>query len=272
MLDDVRDANALKVKVQVSGKPGLSTRSARAYLNAPLTSLSAQIQRLSDEGEVVLFGSIGNGLLVAAEVVELAAKEIVGNIDGYHRRFPQLLGIKQASLINELSGEFPAQVVEKALQDLVGGEIVTEKGYLRRADHQIRLDENLEVLSGQIERLLINGGFNPPTLKSLQKDLKLSDAELNAALDVMQQQERIVRMADGSPWAMQKVREAWGILRLLSGGGQGRTMAELREALECPRRFVVKFVEYLDREGLTERREDLRFPGSQFDRKLLFEE
>ncbi len=272
LLDGITDEETLEIKVRISGTTGLRTSFAKAFMNMPLLTFKEHIQRLKDEGKAVLFGSIENGFLAAADVVELAGEEIIGIINGYHHRFPQLMGIKQASLINELSGDFPAQVVEKALQDLVGGEIVMEKGYLRRVDHQIHLDENLEALSGRIERLLIGGGFNPPTVKSLQKSLKLSDAELNAVLDVMQQQERIVRMADGSPWAMEKVREAWGILRPLISGGQGRTMAELREALGCPRRFVVKFVEFLDREDLTERREDLRFQGSQFDGKLSFEE
>lgn len=272
LLDGVADEDTLEIKVRISGTTGLQISSARAFINVPLPTFKEHIQRLTDEGKALLFGSVESGILVSGGVIDAAKKAILAAINAHHRKFPQLLGIKQASLISELSAEFPTQVVEKALENLVNRDIILEKGFLRSARHTIQLDEKLEALSDRLEGLLIDAGFRPPGIGSIQKTLKLTEPELNAAFDVMQQQGRIARMADGSPWAMSNVLKAWRILHSLLADNQGKTMAELREALGCPRRYAVALVGYLDREGLTERREDLRFPGSEYDTKLLIED
>jgi selenocysteine-specific elongation factor len=257
--------SALREKVIIEGKSGLSLASAAMFLNLPHRELRKQVGSLLVDGSVVLVGSAEDGRLVSARVIGEVRDKILQRVDEQHKRFPQLLGVKRASLVADLAEDYAQEIVEFVLEKIIGGEVILDRNHLRRRDHVIQLDPELETKTRQVERLLNIAGLIPPDPSALLKELHLSESELNRILDIMIQQNRVVRMADGSFYSTAVVKEAWGKIKARLEAGGGLTMSELREILGCPRRYAVSLLEHFDRLGLTERREDLRFPGTKFD-------
>ena len=268
ILDKTRGQEALVHKIRESGRAGLTMKAARTFTNAPQVELDDWIHQLVIEGLILKIGIREGARLVSTDIVKEAMLAALQKVDDYHRRQPQILGIKQASLISELSADFPVPVIEHAIGELLKGEVILDKGCIRRFGHVMKLDSSTEALIEQIEDMLEGAAFTPPSFDEIRKRVGLSEAELNRILDVMNQQGRIIRMADGSPWSRNRVREAWEILKPVIGEGQGKSMSELREVLGCPRRFTITLIGYFDSVGLTERREDLRLPGPKFDEKF----
>lgn len=269
ILERASGLEALLEKVNGSSRHGLSTVAARTFMNVSLPDLNEGICQLQDQNAILLMGTLDSGYLVAPEVVQEARAEALTKIDDFHRKFPQLLGLPQASLVSELSPEYPVQVIECAINELLEEDITLDGGYVRRRNHEIRLDSALAAQSDRIEELLDRHGFKPPALDEIRKQLGLTEPELNRVLSVMVQQGRIVRMADGSPWSSKQVRTAWEMLKKEFSGDGGKTMSELREILGCPRRYAISLIEYFDNIGLTERREDVRVPGPRFTESVF---
>lgn len=267
-LEDASGRDTLKQKVRLSGEGGLTMAEARTLMNLPQKIIEELVRELADEESVLLIGTPEAGTIYDREVVQEARQKILARIEDYHRRFPQLLGMTQAQVISELSDKFPAGLLESSISGLLKQDLVLEKGHLRQADHTIKLDPELEKICKEIETLLESGGLSPPNTRVIQKRLGISELDLNGALSVMNQQGRIVRMADGSPWAMSAVRSAWQVVRAELSKGAGKAPSELRETLGSSRRDTITLLEYFDHIGLTSREEDLRFPGPNFDAEL----
>lgn len=266
-LEKIPESEALELKVHLSGTAGLSLARARAFMNVPECELAGQTHRLVEKGTILLFGTMESGVLLSADLTDAASEAILQKVNEFHREFPQLLGVKQASLISELTAQFHPQLLEEAIKALTGGKLLIEKGFVRRKDHIVHLDTDLETISSRVETVLKEAGFTPPAQEKLRKQLGLSSVELNRILNVMEQQDRIIRMGDGSPWATQSINSAWKIIQPIIAQGDGVTVSQMREALSCSRKSAIVLTEYFDSASLTERREDLRYPGPKFDEK-----
>jgi len=263
-LDSVSDDDALGLKVNISGKSGLKVPSARAFMNVPIQVISDQINRLQKAGKVVLFGSKERGSIFSVDALIEIEAVVVARVEEYHKQNPQSLGINRASLISELSSGYSEEVLEYVVNNLVNESLLLDKGYLRKRDHSIHLDVEQEELCQRVHKIIRDAGFSPRDMGKLQKTLNISSSELNRSLDILSQQGKIVRMADGTPWDVQNVSNAWDLIHPYIASGDGKTVSQVREILGCQRKHTVALLEYFDREGLTDRNEDLRFPGANF--------
>ncbi|MCX6640347.1 MAG: selenocysteine-specific translation elongation factor [bacterium] len=258
------DESALFLRIQSTGTTGLSLSTARGFLGAPSDRLEQLISRLSEGKMIIQIGSSESGRLLILQAFEHVRGSVLAAVAGYHRQHPQLLGIKPAALGSALGKDFFLAVIERAVAELLESDLLLEKGYLRSRSHAIQLDTSTDDLSRRIEALLVTAEFNPPSLDVLRKELNLSEPELSRVLSIMTQQGRVVRMADGTPWALRRAEEAWTIIFRELSSGEAKSMAQLREALNCPRRIAVHLMEYFDGLGLTQRQEDFRLPGVNF--------
>ncbi len=155
------------------------------------------------------------------------------------------------------------------MERLIGQDLLLEKGLLRKRDHVIQLDAEMEKLTKRLEGMLEKTGLSVLDFDALKKRLELSEAELNRILGVMDQQGRIIRTGEGIIWSMTALKKAWEKVKPVLKDGQGKTMSQLREVLGCPRRYAVSLMETFDRLGLTQRVEDLRFKGSNYEKNLF---
>ncbi|MFH1863272.1 MAG: SelB C-terminal domain-containing protein, partial [bacterium] len=266
------DIEALFIKVKQAGKMGLSWLEARAFLFLPELHLTAVVKQLEKLGQIRQLRFLDGARLVSNSVISSAQQSILQKVRTFHRNKPELLGIRRASLISDLSAEFPAPLLEELLTVMVSEsrELIFDRGYVRCVEHTIQLDSELETISAQIEERLQQSGFAPLTMESLIKETRLSETALNQVLVIMVQQGRIVRQMDGSIWTSANLRSAWESIKPRLSKENGRSTSELRDVLSCPRRHTVAILEYFDSLGLTERREDLRFPGRCYDDPMVF--
>jgi selenocysteine-specific elongation factor len=269
ILSSSTEQDALTNKIRICGAEGLPIAVARTFMNLPQDDLGSQVEDLTEQDQVKLVGTLKDGVLIPVDVYGELRANIIESLKSYHSERPQTLGLKSTGLIADLSASYPAEVIENAINELVDAEIVLEKGFLRLEDHIIQLDNRTEELCDLVQKRLIEAGFTPPDPVLLQKQLKLPEADLNRILSIMAQQGRIARMADGIPWSFENLQLAWEKVKPLLSGGEGRKMGELREELGCPRRTALSLIEYFDGLGLTERKEDLRYPGPEFEKELF---
>jgi selenocysteine-specific elongation factor len=124
---------------------------------------------------------------------------------------------------------------------------------VRLAGHRVALDDR----AGDVDRLLaaVSGDREPmpPSIEELVAagiDRDVLEAAARAG--------RVVRITNDLVVSPALVDRAMALVR--ERADEGTTVSQLREHLGTSRKYAVPLVEWMDREGLTRRRGDLRFP------------
>ncbi len=268
LLAAASDKDVLLEKIKISGMNGLSISVTKAFMGIPDDEIRSQIERLIEQGSAEHIGTYTDGWLISIEALSEVKKSILLKLAKYHIDNPQKLGLKAAALADELALDLSSEIIEFIVEQMLESELTLEKGFLRKKSHSIQLDSETEALCDRVEALLMNLKFSPPELKEMQKELGISITELNRIFSILIQMGRVVRMGDRLPRAKKNVSLAWSIIKPIISEDKGAAMSALRDALECRRKDAVIFVEYFDQLRLTERREDLRFPGRNYDKEV----
>jgi selenocysteine-specific elongation factor len=142
-----------------------------------------------------------------------------------------------------------------ALLDLLveDGTVARSATTVRLTSHRVALEERsdevqalLDAISGEHER-------RPPTIKEL-----IQNGIPKEVIDAAGRSGAVVRIAPDLVVAPTLVDRAVALVH--EHAATGLAVSTLREGLDTSRKFAVPLAEWLDREGITRRSGDLRFP------------
>lgn len=144
----------------------------------------------------------------------------------------------------------PAEVADAAIARLVGtGRLDLAGGVVRRAGWLPRLSEGQRALRERLADRLAAAGAEPPSVGELSAEL---GAEVPALLRMLEREGAVVAVESDRYWAREALASLVATLRL-APAGVVHSPAELRERLGLSRKFLIPFLEYCDRAGVTER-------------------
>ncbi|MFQ5591789.1 MAG: selenocysteine-specific translation elongation factor [Phycisphaerae bacterium] len=232
-----------------------------ARAGVELDELPRIIERLTSERRWVPV--VGADVHVVPEAVDDLKRRLTGWLGRYHLSHPDEPGRHCDAVLGWL-GRTAGQSVAKPLFDRFCSE-----NAVKLLGSFVCVPEFAPTLSGADEKLMdtmINeirqGGFQPPTLQELsvarQADRKRWQrlATLAVALgELVQVDARLYLHVD-----LERELRAC-VARVIQERG-GATVADVRESLRSTRKFVVPFMEYLDRIGITRRIDDKRVLAS----------
>ena len=139
-------------------------------------------------------------------------------------------------------------------------------GRVRPLGQYVCLPEFAPALSTQDERLLsamvaeyLETAFQPPRIEELNIAQQVNRQRLQRLARVAAATGQLVRIQEDVYLHADRERELRNVVRALAAAGPGCTVSQIRERLNSSRKYVVPFVEYLDRIGFTRREGDLRF-------------
>lgn len=201
---------------------------------------------------------VAGGWCVDPDVRAAAARDLTGMLDGYHEARPLEDGAPLAharsvvaAALDRAGAPMDADLVDALLDGTEG--VVRTATTVRLARHRVALDDRTD----EVDRLLtaISGDHEamPPSVEELVSagiDRDVLEAASRAGLVALITNELVV--------APTLVDRALALIR--DRAETGTTVSELREHLGTSRKYAVPLVEWMDREGLTRRRGDLRFP------------
>jgi selenocysteine-specific elongation factor len=215
-------------------------------------ALAALVQR----GE--LEAAVAEPRWFAAGTRARVVDELTATLARLGRDRPDRPFVPQAELAAAVPG-LPAAELGAALQRLVRDGILIERGggFAAAGAGGVLSDER-EALAARVGERLAATRFAPPTLASLEEELRVERKDLVTVLEVLTQRRQAVRVDKDLWFARPAVDEARE--RLL--GALARlpeiTLAQYRDELGAGRRHAQVLLELFDREGLTRRRGDVR--------------
>ena len=133
------------------------------------------------------------------------------------------------------------------------GSIVRTSTTVRLATHRVALEERADDVRTLLERISGEHAAQPPSVKELLRAGIPRDV-----IDAASRAGTVIRISPELVVAPSLVERATALVR--QHAADGVTVSMLREALGTSRRFAVPLAEWLDGQGITRRRGDLRFP------------
>jgi len=215
---------------------------------------AAQALNRIAQGDAAVFiddGGEQDQLIADPDYWENILTGLISEVEGYHGTFPLRPGMPREELRSQST--FSEDVFQAALRTLSRENLLTEKGPLvALPSHQIRFDadqkEQIESLMEKFQR----SPYSPPTIDECMEavgeevyNALVSLGELKpVSTEVAFRRETYQEMvADIKAWLEEK---------------DTIKVAEARDYFDSSRRYMLDFLEHLDREGVTVREGDLR--------------
>jgi selenocysteine-specific elongation factor len=237
----------LAIALQEAGESGIESASLPIRLGAPPAALAVLLEQ---EGTLQISGRV-----YATDAAASLAARLVRLVDEAHRARPLEPGVSLQEVRSRLGA--PPELVDFVLARAVEqGSIETDGGVIRAAGWSPRLTREQRDRVQAIENALRDAAHEPPSVGELVARFGADAADL---LRVLERDGRVVPVEPERFYATESVSTLIDRLRTGMITKREYAPAELRELLGFSRKFLIPFLEYCDRRGLTVRGASGRF-------------
>ena len=179
------------------------------------------------------------------------ASRATQELEAYHGAYPLRGGMAREELRSKLG--VPAASFPSVVQGLVeDGRAVERNGSIASPKHNA--DVGSGGPAGELLRLLVDGGFAPPSLQEAMQQAGASPEMVRA----LAQRGDIVRVSDDVAFARDTYAAAVQLVREMVAANGSITVAQLRDRIGASRRPVLALLEHLDAQHVTRRVGDAR--------------
>jgi len=202
---------------------------------------------------------LDDGRLASRTVLDGHRENAVRLLKSFQEANPLRWGTSRGELKSRLGRTLPAPLFDRILLELERSGRVSQRDDVVRlgsADHP--LDPALAAQVSRVSESLEAGGLTPPSPKDLQPGLSVPATDV---LEHLTFQGAAVKVSPELFLSHKHFRALVGWLESFFQTHSGLEVAELRNAWGMSRKYSVPVLEYLDHEGWTRRRGDVRVPG-----------
>ncbi|MFL5577098.1 MAG: selenocysteine-specific translation elongation factor [Gemmatimonadaceae bacterium] len=214
-------------------------------LGIPPAFASRLVASAVEEGRGVLLG----GRLFDSAALGALRDRLVALVERHHEQAPLEPGAPLQSVRAQL-GAAPELVEEAVRQAVQGGAVELEGGAIRRRGWTPRLTAGQEAARAALVEALRAAGREPPSVGELGE---LGPA-VPALLRLLERDGVVVQVEPERFYAAAAVGELVAALRAGTAEDREYSPAELRDLLGISRKYLIPFLEYCDRVGVTARR------------------
>lgn len=242
--DDGRLATALDGLVRERGPAGADLDDLARRLGFPRKACEkaakGKLARVSDR-------------LVASEAIDALVDRITSVVAAYHEEFPFRSGVAVAELSSRLGRSIPTTIVDHTVRQMIGAKkLADDREGVRLPKHRAAVDLGGEAQKNLIETLR-TAALEPPSAAELQKASGLDQRAFKELLAALTRANDIVHAGSGLYFEASAYADAQKrILDFIATEGS-ITTAQAKTILGVSRKFLIPFLESLDKRGVTAR-------------------
>jgi len=242
--------------VREAGFRGLEQKDLPFLTNGSRNKLSAALNALMARKKVLQYDR-EKGVLIHADFLERARKEILETLKNYHRDNPLKIGLLTEELRSRTVGSRNPKLFNYILGQLIGeGILVQEKELVRFKEHRVTLARDQEKARAEIEKTYLEAGLTPPYFKELKE--KFPGGSANDVLGVMLEEGTLVKVKEDLYFHRQALEELEKrLVAYLRENGEIDT-PRFKEMTNASRKYTIPLLEYFDRTQVTVRVGDSR--------------
>lgn len=182
-------------------------------------------------------------------------------LDAFHTERPDLPGIGLEQLRKVDKPPLPLPIFKAAVRKLVeAGDIVVDRTWVRRPQHQVRFSAEEEKIWAQIHPRLAAEPYRPPRVRDIAKAMTLDEAFVRRLMRMAARRGDVEEIAHDHFFLRPTVRTMAEIaIDVAAKSPTGKfTAGDFRDRLDNGRKVAIQILEFFDRHGFTIRRQDLR--------------
>ena len=236
----------LRALLDEAGAVGIEVATLPIRAGVASNEVARSIAELGETARVV------GGTLVAAAALEGVASKMKAIVGEFHHHHP----LEPGAPLQAVRAAAPSAshaVVDAALATLIAdGAIAVEGAVAMVAGWSPRLDDRDRMLADRVVSALATAAAEPPSVAELSSSL---GGNVLPVLRFLERAGRVVQVDEGRYYARSALDGLVSTIR--SGMAEGREYgpAELRDLVGLSRKYLIPFLEYCDRVGITERRQ-----------------
>jgi selenocysteine-specific elongation factor len=227
-----------------------------AELPVRLGVAPADVSELVERADVVRVG----GLVAAEATLEDGAREAARIVAAFHEASPLEPGMPVQELRARIGGA--SEIVEAVLQRAVSGSALRLDGAsAMRADWTPRLPSEWHAERERLLDTLRASGREPPSVEELTNGIS---SHAFSILKFLEREGRVVQVSADRFYDPSSLEEMVSALRQAMKDGGEWTPQQIRDVIGLSRKFLIPFLEFCDRNGVTERRANGRVLAGAF--------
>ena len=220
----------------------------------PEATFSAHLDQLIADGEIIVLQGDSASIkkvLIHKRLWEKLTNEVLEKLAEFHQQQPLKPGLKRDVLRSGLG--LPQTHFDLLVSRLSAeGSIRLEAAYVALSTHHVRLTDQQQALATPILEQFAAQPFAPPTASEIEGAL---GADILEGLVGSGQLKQVSDQILFTPAAFDQMRD-W-VLETITNQGS-LTLAQLRDHFGTSRKYAAAFLEYLDQQGITLRKGDIR--------------
>ncbi|WP_258358956.1 selenocysteine-specific translation elongation factor [Moorella sulfitireducens (nom. illeg.)] len=237
---------------------GLDWQEAATRASLTLQETKELLQDMATAGQLTLLA--GDNSLYAVSNERMAAwwQEAARALADFHRHYPLRPGLAKEELRSRYFSRLPARVFQALLERWSReGRIQLTASTVALSGFNPELSPRQEELLQAVTGLYRQARWQPPSYNEVASAYNLTGAELEEFLHYLMREGVLVKINDEFYWHREAFEDAVAEVKKLGLAGPFG-LAEVRDALGSSRKYVLPFLEYLDRIKITRRQGDKR--------------
>jgi len=203
---------------------------------------------------------LGAKRYIHPDTAERIQRELLDIVGKFHQQQPESPGIPPEQLLTE-SGLDKGIFDELIEQMQSQGALVRRKGCLALPDHREQIRDAEQEFLGKVETLFRDRAFNPPAPTEITGLIDARAAEIDRALRILTEQQRLIRVDQKLHFHVDAVAEA---RRRLVGHIRQEGLLEsvkFKYLLDTTRKYAIPLLDYFDKVAVTRRVGNTRYLG-----------
>ncbi|MBP1890386.1 selenocysteine-specific elongation factor [Clostridium moniliforme] len=248
-----RESDSLedKIELSISKEDGLkSLKDLLNEFNEDENEIKASLNKLIDNKKII---SLNEGF-IHNKVFTKKAEELNKILENYHKEEPLKVGMKKEECKNKLfSKKLKKEVFDEFINSMLEkGLIDSNENYVFKRGFKPKLNKREE----QIKEILLNtyleNGFTTPKLKDVIKDDK-EKVIYNKIFKYLKDNGDLVSIDENIIFHKDYVLKGKNLVKEYLSKKGVATIGEIKDSLNIQRKYLVPFLEYLDKEKVTKR-------------------
>jgi selenocysteine-specific elongation factor len=184
---------------------------------------------------------------------------LIPALQAFHGNHPLAAGQEMDELRDRLPWPMTAKVFRSCVSAFEEEHLlVRDGGVLRLPTHIVALRHDEQVTAEHILSLLRASPLTPPDLKEIERRVPLANVKLGDVMRVLEYDGTIVRLSGDLYFLTDTLGELRRALQRELSSDELLTPAMFRDRFGTSRKYTIPLLEYLDREGVTQRVGDAR--------------
>jgi selenocysteine-specific elongation factor len=248
----------LALRLYKAGPAGLAWSEMLMRSNVPPSKLKPLVSSLISSGKILLYDPERQRYIHAAAVADLK-RFCLDYLQEFHRQNP----LQPGAMKEEFKSKLPPQVDARFFHYLLAvltneKKVIAEKETIRLTTHKISMKEGEKDLHHKMILLYGQGKLQPPTVKEVATELRVSENELKPVLQVLTKEGTLIKVKEDLYFHRQALEELEQRTILHLQQNKELTPAQFKDISQVSRKFAIPLLEYFDGKKLTMRIGDKR--------------